>query len=374
MPTATEHAFRKAVTAGKFAPVYYLYGEDDFRKTEAMAAALAAAVPSALRDFNVDVRRGPDLDAEAVCAMLGTPPLIATRRAVALRDVQGLRKDARRELDRYLERPAADTLLLIVATAGSKPDRALSERAVAVEFQELKGDRLPAWIAHRAAAGGATITPEAAAFLQEAAGVELATLASELEKLVSYARGALGDAGVSLRPGELLLIDEAAVSAVVGVRRGETLGDLLDRVAERDIRRALPLVDLVLGKPKTTAVSVVMALATQTLALAWARARRDQGVSPRILASELESLLKETGAYPMRPWNEAISTWVRTVDRWTPAGLDRALAALIAADGALKETRLATDEQAIAALILTMCADAEEYVPGAGGAGQEAAA
>jgi len=360
MPTASEHVFRKAVTARSFAPVYYLHGDDDFRKDDAMSAALAAAVSPECRGFDLDVRRAQDLNAESIVALLETPPLAGPRRAVAIRDVHGLKKDARKELERYLDRPATDLLLLLVGVGGEKVDRTLSEQAVAVEFPVLSGDRLPKWIAHRAGELGVPITPSAAALLQQAIGSDLAALASELDKLASYARGAAAAATREPAQGEQVEIDEAAVTAVVGVRRGETLGDLLDRVAERDANGALVLVEPVLAQPKSSAVGTVMALAVQTLALAWGRAKREQGVSSNRLSSEFFTLLKETGASPMRPWGEAVTTWVGAVDRWTPEALDRALGALALADAALKETRTTSDEQAIGALVLAMCVDVEQ--------------
>ncbi len=363
MPVATEHAFRKAITAGTFAPVYYLHGEDEFRKAEAVARAVDVAAASPSRDFNLDVRYGGDLDAETLGSVLDTPPLMADRRVVVVREVGTLRKDARRALNRYLERPAPDTLLLLVAGAGTAPDRSLMERATTVEFPELTGDRLPKWIAHHASELGATVTPGAVSLLVQAVGSGLPALASELDKLASYARGAVAEArgGPPVREPAPLVIDEDAVGAVVGVRRGETLGDLLDRVAQRDAAGALALVDHVLSQPKTTAVSVVMALATQTLALGWGRARLDQGVSPARLPGEYRGLLSETRAFPMRPWSEAVEAWARAAGGWTVRAVDRALEALSAADAALKETRLSTDEQIIASLVLAMCVgDAEE--------------
>ncbi len=325
-----------------------------------MSAALAAAVAPECRGFDLDVRRGQNLDAESVVALLETPPLAGPRRAVAIRDVHGLKKDARRELERYLERPAADLLLLLVGVGGEKVDRTLSERTVAVEFPPLSGDRLPKWIVHRANELGVPITPEAAALLQEAVGTDLGALASELDKLASFARGAAATARREPSEGEPVEIDEAAVTAVVGIRRGETLGDLLDRVAERDAKQALALVEPVLAQPKSSAVGTVMALATQTLALAWGRARREQGISHNRMTSEFFALLKETGASPMRPWGDAVAAWVRAVDHWTPEALDRALDALAMTDAALKETRATSDEQAIAALVLAMCVDIDQ--------------
>ena len=44
--------------------------------------------------------------------------------------------------------------------------------------------------------------------------------------------------------------------------------------------------------------------------------------------------------------------------RWTAAELDAALAALLAADAALKETRLSSDEQLLTTLVLALCAPA----------------
>jgi DNA polymerase III subunit delta len=356
MATATEHAFRKIVAAGSFAPVYYLYGDDDFRKDEAVARAVDAAVASSVREFNLDSRRAAELDAETLESLLGTPPMMTDRRAVVVRDLGALRKDARRVLDRYLDRPADDTLLLLVSPAGEKAERALVDRTVGVEFPALTGDRVPKWIAHRASEMGAAIAPEAAGLLQAAVGTELTGLASELDKLVSYMRGSTPGAADGR-----VTIDEAAVAAVVGVRRGETVGDLLDRVAERDVGGALGLIEHVLAQPKTTAVSLVIALAVQTLALGWGRARLTQGVPRPRLEREYRTLLSETKAYPMRPWDEAIQAWGRTVDGWTEADVERALEALLAADVALKETRVSSDEQIIASLVLAMCAAGDAF-------------
>src|SRR5438045_3125296 len=134
---------------GVFAPVYCFHGEEDFRKDAALRRLVEAAVDPAMRDFNCEVRRGAEVDAESL-----------------------------------------DLLLAAV-------------------------------------------------------GNDLQQLAAELDKLASYARGNAGGSG-----GEgAAVVDEEAVSAVVGVRRGETVGDLLDAVARRDAARAFGLVEHVLSQP-----------------------------------------------------------------------------------------------------------------------------
>jgi DNA polymerase III subunit delta len=347
MASPAERALYKAIKDRAFAPAYYLYGDEEFLKEETLKQLLVAAVDPATRDFNLEIRRGGDLDGETLASLLNTPPMMADRRVVAVRDVGALKKDGRQALDRYLARPSADVVVVLVAPAGAKADRALCDRTLPVEFAPLTGDRVPRWIAHHAStAHGATIAPGAVALLQSAVGNDLPQLAAELDKLASFANGRE--------------IGEQDVAEVVGVRRGETLGDLLDRVAERDAPGALALVEHVLAQPKTSAVTVVMALATQTLALAWGKAMQAQGTPAGRLEGEYFNLLKEGGAYPGRPWGEATRAWARAVDRWTPAALEEALDLLLDADVALKETRLSSDEQLLASLVLSLCAAGAE--------------
>jgi DNA polymerase-3 subunit delta len=93
----------------------------------------------------------------------------------------------------------------------------------------------------------------------------------------------------------------------------------------------------------------------QTLALGYGEATLAAGSSPRSLFNELMALLKDTGAFPHRPWGEAVNTWTKHAARWTAADIDAALHALLAADMALKETRLSSPEQLLTTLVLALC-------------------
>jgi DNA polymerase-3 subunit delta len=326
--------------------VYYLHGENDYSKDAAVRQLVDAAVDPATRDFNLEVRRGGDLDGEAVETLLETLPMMAERRAVVLRDVGALKKEARQALDRYLARPASDTVVVLVALAGTKVEKGLADRAASIDFPPLTGPALKKWIVrHARTALGVEIDDAAAALLQSAVGEELPQLAGELDKLASYTNGGA--------------IDEAAVADVVGVRRGETMGDLLDRIAMRDAGAALALVPHVLAQPKMGGVPLVMALSVQALALAWGVARQREGVPAARMFSEYMELLKSTGAFPMRPWGDACKGWANALDRWTPELCDRALCAVLDADAALKGVdggRISNEEQIVSSLVLALCA------------------
>ena len=341
MASAGEKALHAALKKREFDPVYYFHGDDDFLKDRKVRELVDAAIDPATRDFNLELRRGADLDAEALDSLLSMPPMLAERRVVVVREVDKLKKDARKFLDEYLKRPSADLLLLLVSPTGIKTDKGLSDRSTPVEFAPLTGDRVPNWVVYQVeTALHRTITAAAVSLLVEAVGSDLSQLAMELEKLASFS----GD-----------VIDEAAVSAVVGVRRGESLGELLDAIAARDATTALTLLPGVLQQPKMNAVLIGMHLATQTLALSYGEAARARGIPARSLYNEFMTLLKETGAFPGRPWGEAVNAWTKYCERWSAGELDAALAALLAADEAFKDTKISSDEQLLSSLVLALC-------------------
>lgn len=319
--------------------LYYLCGDEDFLKEQAVRELIEAKTEPATRDFNLDTRSAVGMEARTLNALLSTPPMMADQRVVVLRDIGSLRKEARSTLNRWLAHAPPDTVLVMVAAGAederTKLDKVLGEKAFVVEFQPLVGERLSAWIGgHAAQVVQRSITTGAVELLQSAVGNDLTSLSLELDKLASYTSGE---------------IDEDAVSAVVGTRRGETLGDLLDRIAARDAPAALAILPRVLDQPKTTAVTVIMALSTQTLALAWAQASPGR--------PDFYSLLQGSKkAYTGRPWGEAVKTWNSALRRWNAESLDTALETLLAADLALKDTRLSSDEQTLTNVVLALCA------------------
>ena len=341
MASAGEKALHAALKKREFDPVYYFFGDDDFLKDQSVRELVDASVDPATRDFNFEQRRGADIDAEMLDSLLSTPPMLADRRVVVIRDVDKLKKNTRKVLDGYLKHPAPDAVLLLVSPATVKADKELSDRSTVVEFAPLQGDRLPKWVAYQVENTlKRTITPDAVSLLIETVGEDLSLLAIELEKLASFSD---------------TVIDEAAVADIVGVRREESMGALLDAIAARDAARAMELLPGVLQQPKLNAVVLTMHLTTQTMALAYGEAARARGSNPRGLYNEFMSLLKETGAFPGRPWGEAVNAWTKYSDRWSAGALDSALATLLATDEALKDTRVSSEEQVFTSLVLALC-------------------
>ncbi len=335
-------ALKTALESGRLDPVYLFHGTDDFLKEEKVRALVARATDPSTRDFNLEQLRGAECDAARLSGALEALPMLAERRVVILRDPDALKKPATARLERYLASPASDTCLVLVVPGGTKPDADHLKAASSVEFRSLTEDELLQWLALQAEATcGTTIAPDAAALLASYGGNDLALLSGELRKLAAFTDGAP--------------IGTDAVKAVTGVRPGRTLADLLDHAAARETTQAAALVGEVLQQPKMSGVVVVLALASQTLAIGWGVAAKARGLAQSRMESEFFGLLKEGGSvYTGRSWGDAVKCWARAVPRWTAEDVDAALPHLLAADAALKDTKVSSEAQIITSLLLAI--------------------
>jgi DNA polymerase-3 subunit delta len=342
MPATTPRSLRTAVDAGSFDPVYVLFGDEEHIKDEVLRLIVARAVDPAMKDFNVDVRRGADLDVAGLRSVLEQLPMMAERRVVVIRDAHTLKKAPLGVLDQYLAKPSRDISLVLALPAGVEPEKNWPARATTVECKPLSEEGVFKWVAHELKEKlHGSITPDAAALLVNHVGNDLAQLTGELDKLLSYTNGAE--------------IDADAVQAVVGIRHGETLADLLSCVAERDAPKALAMLPRVLAQPKTTGVLVVMHLTSLVFALAWGVAAKAKGMNPGMMSREYFTVLKEGGAMLGGPWGEAIQRLIKALPKWSESRCDRALDLLLMTDQALKDTRASSEEQVVETLVLALC-------------------
>ena len=334
---------RAAIHDKQFSPAYYFFGEDEYLKEEGLRQLLGAAVDPATRDFNLDQRKGADLDAESLGSLLAMPPMMADRRVVVVRDVSSLRKDARASLEEYLRSPAPDVLVALTTVGDAKADKTLAALTVPVECDSLTGAQVPKWIVARAEKLGTVITPGAVELLQDAVGADLSQLSVELDKLTAYCAGRG--------------IDEEAVAEIVGVKRDETASRLFDAVVMRDGALAVSLIAGVLQQPKTSAVPLVMALTTQMLAIAIGVTRP---IPAARQSNEYFALLRAGSSnLTGRAWGEATSSWAKAHGRWKRSDVDHALAVLLQTDFALKSSRVSSDEQILATAVFSICAGAD---------------
>jgi DNA polymerase-3 subunit delta len=346
MPRRSFDDLYRSLTKGEIQPVYYLHGDEDLLKDDAVRRILALAVEEATRDFNLDRRRAPELAAEEFQTLVETPPMMAARRVVVLAETECLQQRRprlqalRAAVTAYLGRASDETVLVLVQSAGGKPDAELERGAQSVDCERLPPERVGRWIKHRAAEEGLRIEEDAVRHLQATVGDDLPQLAAELAKLAAASAGRAATA--------------ADVTALVGVRRGETAHDFVDAVAGRRAGAAAAMAQGLLDGPGVTGVRLVAALGTTLTGLALARARLDAGDDPARAANRVFDAIRAARPAGLRYWKDEAARWVDDAARWTAPELDAALATLLRADARLKGTRLASEADVVIEAILAL--------------------
>ena len=173
--------------------VFYLHGDDDFRKEEVVRALVDAHLDLATREFNFDPLRGSEVDPETLASVLGTPPMMAEWRVVVIREAEGLAGSARARdiLLASVTRPAPGLALILSCRVpdGSKAKfyKDLEKTARSVEFRAITAEDVPGWLMDRARERyGVEMDAEASEALGAAVGEDLGVLSQELEKLAQY--------------------------------------------------------------------------------------------------------------------------------------------------------------------------------------------
>ena len=350
MPVLSLDDFSKRLKAGEIPPAVYLYGEEDVLKDEMVRAILDQVVDSGLRDFNYDQRSAGQLDPEAVETLCTTLPMMAERRLVVIRDVEAWQKRARARAAvlRYLEKPARETVLVLVQGAPppprdgerGEPDADLVRLCAAVEVERYSPRRAEKWVTKRAEERGILLEPDAAAHLVKAVEGDLAAARSELDKLAG-----LGGA-------EPVTLEQLGAS--LGVRRGETPSDWCDAVLDDASGKAAGMLPHVLSLSGVSGVGLLAQLGTHLVGLGLARAHYDRGLR----AGSLERTVREA-LVRIRPpvrldYRASAERWSRLAEAWPAPRIEAAIAAARRADQRLKSTALSDERGILVDLIMAL--------------------
>jgi len=350
MPAADFDALWRSLKKGVLRPVYYLHGDEELLKDEALRCLVDAAVDPATRDFNLDRRHAPDTPPEDFHALVHTPPMMAARRVVVLLETEFLQaKRPRAQALRaavlsYAAQPSPETMLVLVQGARRdrgdgrettlSPDPALAHVATTYEFGTLPPERLRGWVVREAGKLGLVIEDAAVDHLLAAVGADgLPALAAEVAKLAA----AVGTRAATAED----------VVDVAGVRHGETVPDFVDAVTGRRAVAAAAMVPRLLDAPGASAVRLVSALGAALTGLGLARALLDGGSRREAVERQILGALNEVRLAGLRRWGLEAQTWTRDAGLWTSPEIEAALEELLRADRRLKRTTVAGGAQIV---------------------------
>jgi DNA polymerase III subunit delta len=308
--------------------VLFLHGEEEYLREEAVRTINDLVLDPATRDFNLDQLRGPDAEPETLASTLATPPMMAERRLVIVRDAQGLTPRSREVIEQFVSRPAPGVVLVLSAAipSGSKAKfyDMLRKDTLAVEFAALDPLDLPAWLVERSAtAHGLALEMDAARALAAAIGPQLGVLVTELEKAAAF----VGDR-------KSIALDD--VKAVGGYIPRVDRWAWFDAVGDRKFTRALAELPELLESGES-GVGLVIGLGGHLLRIG-------------LLAGGGKEALERH----LRPNQRWLANRLQSQARkWSPDQVDHALEELLRTDRLLKTASL-SDRQAMEELLLRL--------------------
>jgi DNA polymerase III subunit delta len=347
MPAQSFDAVMRSISKSEPARAYYLHGPEDLLKDELLRVILDRALDPSLRDFNLDQRSAGQLDPDDLFALCTTLPMMAERRVVVLREVEGVKRKPklRAALLSYLERPAPETVLVLIQSGSEEDeDRELAKSALSVRCDPLPEERALKWLDRRARGLGVALPDDAARHLVRAVGGELASLAAELDKLAA------------LPQDEALTVER--VGELLGVRHGETVFDWRDAVLEGRPGPAVTLLGPLLDQPGTSGVKLVTMLGTTMIGVGIARSYYDRRLRGRPLDDAVFNTIRRVRVFGLLGWGEEKSRWLRWAPAWPAERVVAALRAILAADRALKDTTVSDERGILTDVVLQMVTSA----------------
>jgi DNA polymerase-3 subunit delta len=292
-------AVKKILTeigSNKYAPVYFLQGEEPFYIDLIAEYIEKHALSDSEKGFNQVILYGKDVSMAAILTNARRFPMMAERQVVIVKEAQDI-QDLNREsgakllLD-YLSRKVPSTILVFCHKHKSLDKRKelgkkIDQFAVTLNTKKLYDNQLPEFVNEYTAERKIPIEDQAIRALCEFVGNDLHRLANEIDKLI-----------ISLQPGEA--ISASHVMNQVGVSKEYNIFELQRAILQRDHVLANKIVNhFEANTKKNPAIPVVAYLYSfysKLLAASQVGDRSDKG-----LASELK-----VSPYAARDYSSAL--------------------------------------------------------------------
>lgn len=222
---------------GNFAPLYLLYGEEQYFVDKLQRLAIENAVAPHEKDFNMDLVYGPETDVQKVLALCASYPVMAQRRLVIVRDFNKLAENKR--FKAYAEQPNPTAVVILVCSGKVNPShhpyRAIKQHGVALELKRLYERDMPRWIEAEVKGHEATIESSALQMLSQFVGTDLQRASREIDKVLTFAgdRKRITSDDVVQASGHSAEVNVFELQKAVGNRRFSTALAITERLLQQ---------------------------------------------------------------------------------------------------------------------------------------------
>ncbi|MDR2775142.1 MAG: DNA polymerase III subunit delta [Tannerella sp.] len=251
---AKEYTFEEIcrdITAGKFAPVYVLMGEEPYFIDCIENLLVRNVLDETERDFNLMIFYGADAVAMDIINTARRFPMMAERQLVIIKEAQELSK--LELLSHYLKAPAPSTVLVICHKYKKIDGRKsilteAKKNGIVFESKKIYDNKMAGFIVSFIKQHSMDIDGKSAQMLADYIGNDIGRLAKEAEKLKIILGG--GDIPKRITP-EL-------IETNIGISKDYNSYELVNAVASKDILRANRIADYFDKNRKTNPIQTVL--------------------------------------------------------------------------------------------------------------------
>ena len=232
--------------ARKFAPVYYLMGDEAYYIDQIADYIAEHALQPEERDFNQTVLFGSDVTASQIADTARRYPMMSERQVLIVKEAQNIKQTE--PLEKYFNAPMASTILVMCHKNGSIDGKkknylkAIQAAGVLFESKKLKDRELPGFIERYLGAKEVKIDPKSTQMIADNIGADLSRLTSELEKVI-----------LAL-PKENRVVTPQIVEDQIGVSKEFNGFELRDAIVNRNVYKANLIIKYFDENPKAGSI------------------------------------------------------------------------------------------------------------------------
>ena len=232
--------------AGKYAPVYYLMGDEAYYIDKICDYIAEHALQPEERDFNQTIMFGSDVNAAQIADTARRYPMMAERQVVIVKEAQNLKQTD--QLEKYFKNPSPQTVLVLCHKNGTIDGRkreyvkAIREAGILYESKKLRDRDLPPFIENYLKQREVSIDPKSTQLIADSIGADLSRLTSELDKVI-----------ISL-PKEDRRVTPQVVEDQIGVSKDFNAFELRDAIVNRNVFKANQIIKYFDNNPKAGSI------------------------------------------------------------------------------------------------------------------------
>jgi DNA polymerase-3 subunit delta len=235
------------LNAKKYAPVYFLHGDEPFYIDKISQYIEANVLSDAEKGFNQTVLYGRDVDVATILNCARRFPMMSEKQVVIVKEAQDIsnltKADGEKLLVPYLENPLPSTLLVFAykhkkLDLRTKVGKAFDKKALVMESKKLYDNQVPAWVTQYIREKGTSIDEKACFLLSEYVGNNLERLSHEIDKIL-------------INFEQPTKISTTHVQKYVGISKDYNVFELQKAISMRNMPQAIKIAQYFEANPKS---------------------------------------------------------------------------------------------------------------------------